>query len=278
MKTGVGVWHRRRSQRLPRGAFSLQLRRHHVDQLDAVELGPDVAEPVPDIAAQHERIVGGLAVGRLVGDERDIGHRCDFDLLAGHLVELRDGDVVGVLDLVEVGVVGRRVPLEERGVVDEVLHQDVVGVVHEARGLVDLAERGDRGAENMEHREGELGLLRGVEKADVAQRAQRGREQAGADVDHRHLGARQRVEDLHLVGGGVHVHHLGDLGVEPLQRALGAFGVEGAGRDVVGDEIVEQRPRHGRLADAALVRAHQNHCRLCHTHPRARIGAVSRQR
>ena len=59
------------------------------------------------------------------------------------------------------------------------------------------------------------------------------------------------------------------VGVEALQRALGAFGVEGAGRDVVGDEIVEQRARDGRLADAALVRTHQNHCRLRHTPPSA---------
>ena len=207
-----------------RRPFAGRSRRHHVDQLDAVELGPHIAEPVPDIAAQHERIVGGLAVARLVGDERDVGHRRELDLLARHLVELRDGDVVGVLDLVEIGVVGRRVPLEERGVVDEVLHQEVVGVVHESRGLVDLAERGDRGPEDVEHREGELGLFRGVEEADVAQRPQRGREQAGADVDHRDLrvGARQRVEDLHLVGGGVHVHHFGDVGMEALQRALRA--------------------------------------------------------
>ena len=69
----------------------------------------------------------------------------------------------------------------------------------------------------------------------------------------------------------VHVHHFGDVGMEALERALRRFGVEGAGRNVVGDEIVEQRPRDGRLADAALVRAHHNHCRLCHARPPRRI-------
>ena len=45
---------------------------------------------------------------------------------------------------------------------------------------------------------------------------------------------------------------------------LGDFGVEGAGRHVVGDEIIEQRARDRGLADAALVRSYQNHRWLCH--------------
>src|SRR3990172_1535793 len=40
---------------------AFHLRRDQVDQLHAVVLGPDIAEPVPDIAAQHERIIGRLA-------------------------------------------------------------------------------------------------------------------------------------------------------------------------------------------------------------------------
>ena len=77
----------------------------------------------------------------------------------------------------------------------------------------------------------------------------------------------QRVEDLHLVRGRRHVDDLGDVGVKALQRAARRFGVEGAGRDVVGAEIIEQRPRDRGLADPALVRAHHNHCRLCHELP-----------
>ena len=44
---------------LTRGALSLISGATRSMQLHAVELGPDVAEPVPDIAAQHERIIGG---------------------------------------------------------------------------------------------------------------------------------------------------------------------------------------------------------------------------
>src|SRR5215467_13792709 len=53
----------------PGQGIGLGARRHEVGQLDAVVLGPDVAQPVPDIAAQHERISGGVAVRLLVGDE-----------------------------------------------------------------------------------------------------------------------------------------------------------------------------------------------------------------
>src|SRR5262245_39692093 len=51
----------------------LILRADEVGELDAVVLGPHVAEPVADIAAQHERVVRVLAVRSLVGDEGEIG-------------------------------------------------------------------------------------------------------------------------------------------------------------------------------------------------------------
>ena len=51
------------------GALLLEVGRHDVQQLDAIELGPDVAEPVPHVAAQHERIVFRLALRAFVGDE-----------------------------------------------------------------------------------------------------------------------------------------------------------------------------------------------------------------
>src|SRR5207237_10911959 len=36
-----------------------------VGQLDAIVLAPDVGEPMPDIAAQHEGVVGGLVTGEI---------------------------------------------------------------------------------------------------------------------------------------------------------------------------------------------------------------------
>ena len=53
------------------GVAGLRLRPHEVGQLDAVVLGPDIAEPVPHIAAQHERIRCRFAARPLVGDEGD---------------------------------------------------------------------------------------------------------------------------------------------------------------------------------------------------------------
>src|ERR1700745_2770153 len=40
-----------------------------IEQLPALLSGPDIAEPMPDIAAQDERVVGGLALGVFVGNE-----------------------------------------------------------------------------------------------------------------------------------------------------------------------------------------------------------------
>jgi hypothetical protein len=79
----------------------------------------------------------------------------------------------------------------------------------------------------------------------------------GDNSDHRHLRliVRQRVEDLHLVGDRGDVDDLRHVGMEAFERALRGFAVEGAGRDVMGGEVVEQRARHRGLADAAFVRA-----------------------
>src|ERR1700753_668925 len=38
-----------------------------IGELDAIELAPDIGQPVPHIAAQHERVVLGLVVDALVG-------------------------------------------------------------------------------------------------------------------------------------------------------------------------------------------------------------------
>ena len=161
---------------------------------------------------------------------------------------------------------GGLIPFEEARIVDEILDQEIFGVGRERRGFLDLVERSYRGAEDMEDGEGELPLLHRVEKADVAQRAQRGREQAGAHVDHGDagVGARERIEDPHLVGHRRGIDDVGDVGMKPLQRALGRFGIEGPCRHMVGGEIIEQRARYCSLADAALVRSYDDHRWLGH--------------
>ena len=155
---------------------------------------------------------------------------------------------------------GRLVPLEEVRAVDVVLHHEILGVAEIRGGVGDLVERRDRRPENVEHREGDLTLLRRLDKADVAQRLERGQHQARAHVDQRHrrVGGAERVEDLHLVGDQRHVDDVGQVGMEALERAARRLGVEGASGDLVGGEIVEQGARDRGLADPALVRSHDN--------------------
>ncbi len=52
--------------------------RDDVVELDAVVLAPDIAEPVPDIAAQNERIVGRVAIRVFVGDEAKEGNGREY--------------------------------------------------------------------------------------------------------------------------------------------------------------------------------------------------------
>ena len=112
----------------------------------------------------------------------------------------------------------------------------------------------------------ELPLLHRVEKADVAERPQRRREQARAHVDHRdaRVRARERIEDPHLIGDRSDVDDVGDVGMKPHQRALGRFGVERPCRHVVGREVIQQRTRYRGLADTALVRSYNDHRWLGH--------------
>ena len=52
--------------------------------------------------------------------------------------------------------------------------------------------------------------------------------------------------------------------MEALQGAPRRFGVKGAGRYVVGAEVVEHGPRDRGLAYAALVGAYDDHCWFGH--------------
>src|SRR6202035_4561263 len=78
------------------------LRPHDLGDADAIVFGPDIAEPMTDITAQHERISGRLAVALLVGDEGHEWHRRELDLLRRHFAELRNRDLDSVLDPLEV--------------------------------------------------------------------------------------------------------------------------------------------------------------------------------
>ena len=73
-----------------------------VVELDAVVLAPDVAEPVPDVTAQHKGIVRRLALRAFVGDEGEERNRGELHLFERHLVELGDSDRDRIL-LLEIG-------------------------------------------------------------------------------------------------------------------------------------------------------------------------------
>src|SRR6185312_8127703 len=122
-----------------------------------------------------EGIISGFAIRELGGNEGHKRSPGDLDLLASHLVELGDGDLDRVLYSLEIGVVRVGIPVEEGRVVDEILHQEIIGVADEARRLLDLVEGSDGRAEDMKYGEGDLAFFRRLEEADVAQRLQRRR-------------------------------------------------------------------------------------------------------
>ncbi len=119
----------------------------------------------------------------------------------------------------------------------------------------------------MEHREGELASWRGVEEADVAERLQRLRAACLARMSITVIWASALASVSKIfIWSDVEVMSTTSVmfGWNRFERALRRLGVEGARLDVVRDEIVEQRSRHGCLADAALIRSNQNHRKFCH--------------
>src|SRR5215472_18060180 len=176
-----------------------------------------------DIAAQHERVIGRLGLCVLVSDKGQERNGGQFHLLIGHFVEFRDLDDNGVLELLKVGSMRRLIPLEEIGIVDEVLDQEIFRVGGERRSFLDLVQRSDRRAEDMEHYKGDLPLLDRFEKADIAQSVQRRRHQSGADIDdgYGRVGGRQRVDDAHLIGDSGGVDHFADVAMKAFKRSFG---------------------------------------------------------
>src|SRR5450631_2385044 len=211
-------------------------------------------------------MVCGLVIYVFVGDEFEEWHGGDFDLLISQFVEFGDAELAGVLDALEIGIVGRPIPFEEASVVDEVLHQEIFLTLHEIRGLLDFVQGGNRRAEDVEYGKGNLARLRSIEKSDVAQRGQCRRHQTGADVDYGDGGACriQRVEDLHLIRSLSHVDDFGNVRMKAFQRTARRFGVKGASGYVVPVKIIKQGARNGGLADPALICAYHNHYWLCH--------------
>src|SRR5215472_9821503 len=86
MKSRVALAPRTRNGRL-RSAAGLGSRRRRlgrgveqIEEFHAIVFGPDIAEPMSDIAAQHEGIISGFALAILVGNKGQEGNRGKFDL------------------------------------------------------------------------------------------------------------------------------------------------------------------------------------------------------
>jgi hypothetical protein len=52
--------------------------------------------------------------------------------------------------------------------------------------------------------------------------------------------------------------------MKSMQCAARRFRIEGAGWRLMGAEVIEQRARNGRFADAAFIRPDENNCWSCH--------------
>src|ERR1700730_18939000 len=82
-----------------------------LDEADAIVLVEHAAEPGLHVAAQHERVVAGLAQRVAVLDEGGERHAGELDLLACHFVQFRDVDLYRFLGLLKIVVVDVFVPV-----------------------------------------------------------------------------------------------------------------------------------------------------------------------
>src|SRR5690348_6349956 len=92
-----------------RRCFSRRLKQ--VEQLHPIIFGPYIAKPMSDIAAQHEGVIGRLALAVLVADESQERNGSQLYLLISHFVEFRDLDDHGILQLLEIRSMGGLIPL-----------------------------------------------------------------------------------------------------------------------------------------------------------------------
>jgi hypothetical protein len=60
-----------------------------------------MAEPMSDIAAQHERVIGGFALAVFIGDKGEERNGGQFNLPIGHFVEFRDLDNDGIFSFLK---------------------------------------------------------------------------------------------------------------------------------------------------------------------------------
>src|SRR5262245_47717806 len=77
----------------PAGGWWEFLPLYNVGEADAVVLGPDIAEPMMDIAPEHERIGAGVATPLLIGDERRERNGREIHLFCRHFGEFRNRDL-----------------------------------------------------------------------------------------------------------------------------------------------------------------------------------------
>ncbi len=189
-----------------------------LEQLEPVELLVDIAHPFANIATQHEGKIAGLAVSGLVVDEVLEGDVGQIHLLVGDLVELRNVDLIGRIDLGEIFLVGLLVPVEEARLVDEIARDDIIQALDIFGDFTHFLERGDGRTDDVKEAQVELAVARGLERADAVERIERDGEIARPEVDEGNtdIGRVERVEDLHLVGDAGEIDDLGDGGIEAL--------------------------------------------------------------
>src|SRR6266566_958604 len=67
----------------------------------------------------------------------------EINLLACHLVELRNVQLDSIFHLLQIAPVDLRVPVKKAGFIDEILHHEILVISGIGRDVADLFQRGD---------------------------------------------------------------------------------------------------------------------------------------
>ena len=158
-----------------------------VYEVNPIVLSADLRQPGPHIAAQDEGVVGILPLQRLIGNESGERNAPELGLLVSQLVELGDINLHRIRDQLEIAFLDFRMPIEEAGLIDEVLDHEVILAIGVGQDFGNLLEGRKRRTDHMEQHEIEFTGPAQVEKPDVGEGFERVQQRPGTDIDDANL-------------------------------------------------------------------------------------------